>query len=162
MRANIVSLVMLIGGPLLALSYIYLRRPARKKITAALIAGLAVAMANFLIEAAAAPNDVYYVRGLWPVFNSPLSRTIGWVFLGMVFALVSDLTKAMPNPRAALASYIVSTIIFGLVLDYLGTRWLEFMALGKNGNWFIILMIWGILVPGMILVYRYFSRDGKG
>ena len=159
MRANIISLVMLIGGPILALAFVYLRRPKRKKIIAALIAGLAVALANFLIEAIAAPNDVYYVHGLWPVFNSPLSRTIGWVFLGMVFALGTDLAKAMPKPRLALALYIITCIVFGLVMDYAGTRWLEFMALGENGNWFIILLIWGTLVPGMALVYRILSRD---
>lgn len=158
MRANIVSLVMLIGGPIAALSFVYLRRPNRKKLVAALVAGLFVALANFLIEAVSAPNDVYYVYGLWPVFNSPLSRTIGWVFLGMVFALTTD----FPRSRLALASYVITCIIFGLVLDWLGTRWLEFMALGDNGNWFIILLIWGTLVPGMVIIYKILSRDRKG
>jgi len=105
MKANIISLVMLIGGPFLAFSLIRLRRPSRKRILAALIAGLCVALINFLIEALAAPYDVYYVRGLWPVFDSPLSRTIGWVFLGMTFVLASDITKAMPHPRGAIAIY---------------------------------------------------------
>jgi hypothetical protein len=159
MRADIVSLVMLIGGPLLAITAVLLRRPRRKRLMAALIAGVAVAMANFLIEAVSAPNDVYYVYGLWPVLNSPLSRTIGWVFLGMIFALASDMTRAMPRPRLALLLLIIVTIIFGVFTDWLGTRWLEFMKLGENGNWFIILLIWTTLVPGMIMVYRIFSRE---
>jgi hypothetical protein len=159
MKANIISLVMLIGGPLLTIGLISLRRPSRKKIRASLIAGLLVSLVNFLIEALAVPYDVYYVRGLWPIFNSPLSRTIGWVFLGMAFALASDLTRAMPHPRRALILYFITGILFGLITDYLGTRWLEFMALGKNGNWLIIFLIWSTLVPGTILVYRTLSRD---
>ena len=160
-RADIVSLVMLILGPLLAAAFIFLMKPRREKIKAAFIAGLFVALANFLIEVVAAPNDVYYVWGLWPIFNSPLSRTIAWVFLGMVFAFSSDFPKALPRPRLGLALHLIIAIIIGLFFDWLGTRSLEFMALGENGNWIIIFFIWGSLVPGMTLIYKLLSRKKK-
>lgn len=161
MIANIVSLIIMISGPLLAVLLILFRIPSKKKIVSSFVAGLFVAISNSLIEIISAHYDVYYVFGLWPILNSPFSRTIGWLFLGMVFVLGSDFTRASRNPRTMLFLYILSAIIVGLTIDYLGTRWLEFMSLGKNGNWLIIIAVWSSLVPGAILVYKIFLRHLK-
>jgi|GEM_PF-2864494 len=158
-RANIVSLALLISGLLMSLTAMVLLRPGGKRIRASLVAGLCVAFGNFLLEAIASHYDIYYVQGLLPVLNSPLCRNIAWVFLGMAFVLCSELTKSMPHPRLSLVLYILIAIIIGLLSDYLGTRWLDFMSLGKNGNWLIIFFIWATLVPATVLVYKIFSRD---
>jgi len=161
MKATLISLLMLIGGPLLAVSLLYWMRPDFRKIRAALIAGLGIALLNFLLEIYGARYDVYYVRGLWPILNSPLSRNIGWMFLGMSFALASDLAKVMPHPRVSLSLYLGAGIFSGLFLDYLGTAGLDFMSLGNNGNWFYIFIIWLTSVPGVVFLFRFLSQSQR-
>jgi hypothetical protein len=155
LAADSISPAMMICAAALAALVACLAHASKRKIAAALLAGVVIAALNFGIEWFGAERQIYYVHGLWPLGQSALSLSLAWMFFTMSFALGSELVRKRPRP--ALARYLGFGIIAGILSDYLGEAWTGHFVMGPNGNWFHISLVWLSLTPFSILLFRLFA-----
>lgn len=161
MNPDTVSFLLMFGGPLCTVFMIAFQRPGLGTSAAAVTTGVIVGLANLLAEYLAARHKIYFVSGLIPVGHSSLALTIGWMSLAACFVLGSERLRKYSWPRLALATYAGAGILAGLFSDYLGAIAFGHFKLGPNGNWLYICLVWVILLPGALFIYKISQKAIK-
>lgn len=146
------------GSILAAVEFIARRRPDRTILITGFLTGIILTLVNMTVEWAGARADIYYVIGPFPVVRTPLPLLIAWVFLAFLFCAWYSLIFRRPRPVLRPWLYVSTGIAAGWGMDFTGWKVLGLLRLGDRGHPLILAVIWAVLIPLTIVVYRGILR----
>lgn len=152
------SIIFLVGSLFFAIAIYIFFRPRKYQLKSAIIAGVVLSTLNFLLEVIAHKLNWYHTSGAFEIFDVPLSLSIMWFSLGIVFCLIYSYLDNFRNPRIARVIFIIASAISGTIYDIkIGTN-LGFVKFEKAFTAYHIFAVWFTLTLITVLFYNFLLR----
>lgn len=157
MNLELITLMFIPISIVLALIIALILKPSKNVILAGFVAGLFVAMLDYFFEFAALKLGLWSLHGALLLYGIPISLSIGWIFLGFVYAVIYNDLARLRRSNLARLIYMMICIIGGVSFDYISSIRIGFIKFSPSVSPLSTIPVWVILVPLTTLVF-YLSK----
>lgn len=158
-KTDLARLLSMLASPILPIVVILLFKPTRKEIKCGILAGIFIAVADYILEVYAGVLNLWYTNGGFQVLNVPLDMGVSFVFGGLGFCLIYSIFKNLRYH--ALARVIYTVILAGCCTftDYATTKLYGFLTFGPGFGWAHTFLIWNVLLFATFWFYHFCLKE---
>lgn len=159
LKIDLVRLLSMLLSPILPIVVILLFKPTRKEIKCGILAGVFMAVVDYILEVYAGTLGLWHTHGGFQVLNVPLDMVVSFVFFGWGFCLIYSLFKKLRYH--ALARAIFTVILAGICTsaDYTTTKFFGFLTFGVGFTWGHVFLIWNVLLFATFWFYHFCLKE---